>query len=198
MKKTITCIIAILCIISTQAKSQSNISLLLTGIGYDFSDRKNVNIYNRNIADGKIVADPGLQFAFEVYSGDITGIKFTQSANLDACNKIAGATQIMLTFRLFKIYKHSIHLGIGPKAFYRQTWQNINGYINDDIYQNGDVQYKICWLSGELDYNYRLDKKNDITFCIGQTTPVSAGVMIGIKHWFSRKSTNCITCPSFK
>ena len=188
----------ILSLLSSICAAQSNVSAALTGVGIDFSDRVNAPIYQiKGGSDGKILVEPGIRLGGEIYANDITSLKFVQTVKLDCMKKAAFSTQLMLRFRIFKIYKHSLSIGIGPCGFYRQTWENIDGYTDEDIYKSGSLQNKIYWLSGEIEYNYYLSKKNDLTFAITHFDPQAVGFAIGIKHWFSRKSSHCNTCPSF-
>lgn len=179
------------------AVAQSNISAALVGPAFDFGDRENAALYQiKPDESGRFILQPGIRLGAELYANDITSLKFAQTVKMDCMKKAAFSTQIMLRFRLFKIYKHSMSIGFGPVGFYRQTWENIEGYT-DDGYKNGSIQSKIVWLSAELEYNYYLSKKNDISFAIIHADPKAMGFAIGIKHWFSRKSSHCNTCPSF-
>ena len=179
--------------------AQSNISAALGGLGADFGSKKNAPLYKiKADNDGKILLEPGIRLGGEVYASDITSLKFAQTIKLDCMQKIAFSTQVMIRFRLFKIYKHSLSLGIGPCGFYRQTWEDIEGYIDDEVYHNGSFQTKVCWMSGELEYNYYLTKKLDLSVAVVHGNPEGIGLAVGIKHWISRKSSHCNTCPSFK
>lgn len=187
-----------ICMSATLCMAQSNISAALTGLGIDFGDRTNAPIYKiKADNEGKIQLEPGIRLGGEIYASDITSIKFAQTIKLDCMKKAAFSTQVMLRFRVFKIYKHSLSVGIGPCGFYRQTWEESEGYVEDNVYHSGSFQTKICWLSGEIEYNYYLSKKNDLSFAITHSNPESMGFAIGIKHWISRKSSHCNTCPSF-
>ncbi|MBR4440919.1 MAG: hypothetical protein IKS00_05155 [Bacteroidales bacterium] len=188
----------ILSLLSGICAAQSNVSAALTGVGIDFSDRVNAPIYQiKGGGDGKVLIEPGIRLGGELYANDITSLKFVQTIKFDCMKKAAFSTQLMLRFRIFKIYKHSLSVGIGPCGFYRQTWENIDGYTDEEIYKSGTIQNKICWLSAEIEYNFYLSKKNDLSFAITHFDPEAVGFAIGIKHWFSRKSSHCNTCPSF-
>ncbi|MCQ2973549.1 MAG: hypothetical protein MJ211_01915 [Bacteroidales bacterium] len=189
----------ILCVYSNICLSQSNLSVAVTGLGFDFGDCENAAIYKIKANDnGKTILQPGLRFGGEVYATPSTSLKFAQTCKIDCMKKMAFSSQIMLRFRIFKIYKHSLSFGFGPTAFYRQTWEGFDGYIDEGIYKSGNFQNKVCWLSAELEYNYYISKKNDISFAITHLDPEAMGFAIGIKHWITRKSNKCGTCPSFK
>lgn len=189
--------ILIICLSSICGYSQANISFQLIGLGVDFGKKENVDLYQTKVANGNILLEPGLKIGLEAYASDITSLKFVQTARLDACNKLAGSTQILLRFRLFKVWKHSLNIGIGPQAFYRQSWSDIENYQNEKTYKGLDFQYKIMWISGEIEYNYVMNKKWDFSFSLLHQNPTTLGIGLGAKYWFTRKSNRCNTCPSF-
>lgn len=197
MKKFLSTLVA--CIgLSLSLMAQSNIGLDITSIGFDFGDGENADIYKMKVGDGKsTLMEPGLRFSGEVYASDITCLKFAQTLRFDSMNKLAMSSQIMLRVRIFKIYKHSLGIGVGPTAFYRQTWENEPGYSDKGVYSSGSMQTKVNWLSAEMEYNYYLNKHNDLSVCLIHLNPESMGIAIGFKHWISRKSNKCNTCPSF-
>jgi hypothetical protein len=91
-----------------------------------------------------------------------------------------------------------LSLGIGPTFFYRKSWSDEPGYVEDGVYEDGALQRKIAWLSSELEYNYYIGRFTDVSFALTHMTPQGIGCAIGIKYWFTRKSNKCGTCPSFK
>ncbi|MCR5455743.1 MAG: hypothetical protein K6F33_12215 [Bacteroidales bacterium] len=184
---------------SLTAVAQSNMSLAFTGLGLDFGKGENVPIYKRNISDGQNpIFEPGLRLGLEVYASPATSIKVAQTLRYDVMAKLSMSTQVALRFRIFKVYKHSLSLGVGPTFFYRQSWSDEEGYVDEDIYDDGTLQRKIAWLSTELEYNYVLGKFTDLSFALTHMTPKGMGCALGIKYWFTRKSNKCGTCPSFK
>lgn len=197
MKKfALTLIIAV--ISATFSFSQSNISLDFTTIGFDFGDGENVPIYQLKASEnGKTIVEPGIRLGGEVYSSDVVSLKFAQTFRIDEMKNLAMSTQVMLRLRMFKIYKHSVNIGFGPQVFYRKTWQTYEGYVDEGVYKGGTFQTKMNWISGEMEYNYYLNKHNDFSFVIFHMNPEAMGFALGFKHWISRKSNKCNTCPSF-
>ncbi len=195
-------LLAALCVIllaSSVADAQSNISVAFTGFGFDFGKGENVPIYKRKIVDGKSpIFEPGLRIGAEVYASPATSIKVAQTFRYDVMARVSMSSQLMLRFRVFKVYKHSVSLGVGPTAFYRKSWSDIDGYVDDGVYDDGSMQHKIAWLSTELEYNYVIGRFTDISFAMTHMTPKGMGFALGIKYWFTRKSNKCGTCPSFK
>ena len=184
---------------SLTAVAQSNISLAFTGFGLDFGKGENVQIYKRNISDGKNpIFEPGLRLGLEVYASPATSLKVAQTVRYDVMAKLSMSTQLMLRFRIFRVYKHSVSFGVGPTFFYRQPWSDEEGYVDDGIYEDGRLQRKIAWLSTELEYNYVIGRFTDVSFALTHMMPKGMGCAVGIKYWFTRKSNKCGTCPSFK
>jgi len=75
------------------------------------------------------------------------------------------------------------------------------GYVDDGAYNIvGEWQYKLAWLSGELEYNYYLTKNSNMSISLNLIRPESVGIAIGYKYWISKKpkrKRGCVTCPSF-
>ncbi len=190
--------LAVAIIASLSAMAQSNFSLDFTSIGFDFGDKENAPIYKLKAGEsGGVILEPGIRLAGEVYSSDQVSLKFAQTIRMDEMKTLAMSSQIMLRLRVFKIYKHSVNFGFGPQVFYRKTWQNFDGYVDEGVYKTGSFQTKMNWLSGELEYNYYLNKHNDFSFVIYHMNPEAMGFALGFKHWITRKSNKCDTCPSF-
>ena len=182
-------------------KAQQNISISLIGPGFDFGDRENSAVYLTMPSEEKmLIMEPGLRIGVELYANPATSFKFVQSGRYDSMHKLAFSTQMMIRFRLFKIYKHSLSLGFGPTMFYRQTWRGLDGYVDEKLYEGKgrQMQSRINWVSGELEYNFYITKLDDLSFSVIHLHPEAMGFGIGFKHWFTRKSNKCGTCPSFK
>lgn len=195
-------VLSLLTVFCSPLKAQQNISVVLIGPGLDFGDRENSAIYKTMPGEDKILLmEPGIRFGAEVYGNPATSFKFAQSVRYDSMHKLAFSTQIMIRLRLFKVYKHSMNFGFGPSVFYRQTWSEIDGYTDEKLYEqktNGKFQTRINWVSAELEYNYEISKLDDFSFSIIHLNPEAMGFAFGIKHWFTRKSSHCNTCPSFR
>jgi len=177
--------------------SQSNVSFKLTTLTYQFSDPQPELTKLKLSSSGKMAIEPGLIFAFEGYASSNAAIKISQSFLLDKATHLAGSTQMMIKFKVAKSFKHAVYIGIGPVFHYRQTWANLEGYVNEPIYRTSmDWQYKFSWLSGEIEYNYYLSKYTDLSISFNHVQAESLGLAIGFKHWISRATKQkCISCP---
>ncbi len=202
MKRKIlsTIILVVLLIANSEyAKTQSNISVKLNSLTYQISDTQ-PDILHRTLSEnGKLATEPGIVFAFDGYASPTAALHISQSFIYDKGSHLAGASSVMVKFRLLKYYQHSLYAAFGPTFHYRQTWENIDGYKPENYYKQGsDWQYKISWLSGEIEYNYYINKMNDLSVSLLHIQARSIGFAIGFKHWISkhqRKKRGCISCP---
>lgn len=179
--------------------AQNNFSLKLSPISYQFSDVQPELVKLKPGGDGKLAFEPGLLFSYEEFAGSNTSLKVSQAIILDKATKLSGSTQIMIKFRAIKYFKHSVYAGFGPIVHYRQSWTTIENYVPEPAYKiAGDWQYKFSWLSGEVEYNYYLNKYTDLSVSLNQTQAESIGLAIGFKYWFSKspkKKRGCVSCP---
>ncbi|MEN8119991.1 MAG: hypothetical protein ABFS35_06580 [Bacteroidota bacterium] len=196
----VTVVLIIIRLTTYYALSQSNVNIKLTNLSYQFTDN-NLELANRKIGEsGKLAFEPGLIFAYESFATATASIKVAMALYYDKASKLAGFPQVMIRFRLFNAYKHSMSMGFGPALYFRQTWATMEGYDDDDIYTNsGDWQYKMAWLSGELEYNYYLSKNSNLSVSLNLINPESVGLALGYKYWISKKpkrKRGCISCPN--
>jgi hypothetical protein len=198
--KTLFLITVFLLFHSIKLFSQSNISARLTSICVNPIDTINNSVYKNKITkNGLLTIEPGLAFSAELFGNDFTSAKLSQTLRLDACSKIAGSTQVLLRFRLLKKWKSTLTAGIGPIYFFRQTWGNVEGYTNEEYFlTSSSTQHAVMWFSGEIEYNLYLSKHADLVVTANHLSPRSFGILIGYKYWFSRKSSKCNTCPSYR
>jgi hypothetical protein len=182
-----------------EIKAQTNLSLKLSTLSYQFTEVQPEIVKLSLSGNGKLAFEPGLIFAFEGYASQSTAIKFLQSVILDKALHLSATSQIMIKFRLIKSFKHSFYFGFGPAFHYRKSWSDIDGYIDEPVYSNNSGwQYKMNWFSGELEYNYYLNKFSDLSISINHTQAESIGLAIGYKYWINKnppKKRGCVSCP---
>jgi len=187
------------CFMFTEA--QSNINVKINTITYQFTNN-NVQLAKMKLSgNGKLAFEPGLIFAYEAFATPTASLKINMALLIDKVQKFAGFPQVLMRFRLFNAYKHSMTLGVGSAFYFRQTWAGLQGYEDENIYNgDNDWQYHFAWLSGELEYNYYLSKMSNLSVSLSLINPESIGLSVGYKYWISKKSKRkrgCISCPSF-
>ena len=185
--------------INANLYSQSNISIKLLTLSYEFNV-ENAELYNQTFTDnGTLALEPGFVFSYEAYANKNTAIKLNQAVFYDKVSSLSAFTQLMFKFRVFTHYKHSMYFGIGPNLQLRKSRQDIVGYIDEGYFSDlGDYQYKLSWFSAEIDYNIYLNKKTDLSISLNHISPRSIGLAVGFKYWKSKtpkKKRGCIACP---
>lgn len=187
---------------SIQIHAQSNVNFKLNTLTYQFSDNNTQLAKLKLSNNGKIAFEPGFIVAYEAFASPVTSLKINLATLIDKAGKFAGFPQVLIRFRLFNAFKHSMTFGVGPAFYFRQTWANIEGYDVNNIYSGeGNWQFKPVWFSGELEYNYYLTKMSNLSLSVNLINPESIGLAIGYKYWISKKANKrkrgCISCPSF-
>jgi len=190
---------AILFICTYCCFAQSNMCIKANSLSYNFYKNENSNLYKTKLLDnGQLTLEPGIQLSAEIFGSIYTSFKILQTVKNDACSKFSGSTQLLIRYRLFKRWRHSIYAGIGPVIFYRESWTSINNYTDNNFYEHSDpLDYKNFWLSGEIEYNYSINKFGDFSLSLNQINGNSLGVLFGYKYWFSRKPRKNCNCPSY-
>lgn len=196
MKKNILIIILLIPII---ANCQSNISAKLSTIVVNPFEDPNKPIYiNKIDNDGLLTIEPGLQLSAEFFTYESTSIKIIQTFSNDQINYMDFSTQLLIRVILYREKRNSLLIGFGPIIHFRQNWNTFPNYQSEGIYkQTGDLQYKFSWISGEIEYNYLINRNFDLSVSANHFHPQAFGLLIGGKYWFSRKSRHCNTCPSY-
>ncbi len=184
-------------------KGQKNISFKLLSITTNQFENRNSSIYKSKLTDnGKFTFEPGILFTYEVYANQNSALKINQALYNDRCSKLAGFSQILVKFRLGRIWKHSFSIGIGPILHYRKDWSDIEGYQDENLYKVwSDWQQRFSWISGEFEYDFYLNKKGDLSISINHIHAEGISLAIGYRHWISKKSKKkrgCVSCPLFK
>jgi hypothetical protein len=116
---------------------------------------------------------------------DVHAVRFQQGLYADCAASLAGFTHIGWRGRFFKKDRHSLNGGIGPTLVYRRDWNRINGYKDDGYFnRSGKWQYKFYWYAGELEYNYRLRGKTDLSVSLVPGLPELVSIGVGIRQRF--------------
>lgn len=192
-----------LLLFSSSSIAQSKISLQAYAFGIYPFENTNVSLYQNTLdKEGKIPFEPGLALSYEVFgeSGKVSG-KIMQGIQSDPAGQIAGFTHFGLRAYVLRAKKYILNFGIGPAVYYRQNWNTIAGYENENIYSvYNDWQVKFSILNLSLEYNYYINKYNDINISLQTIHPKAFTVMIGYSYWFASNSPRhwkpC-DCPSF-
>ena len=186
-------------LLCTTGLAQNNVGFKLNTFTYQFSEVQPELAKLKLSQNGQFAIEPGIIITYDEYASSNTAIKISQSFILDKALHLAGASQVMIKFRIVKSFKHSLYLALGPVLHFRQTWASDETYIDEPIYNTSlDWQYKFSWISGEIEYNYYLDKYTDFSVSLNHCQAESIGIAFGIKRWINKspkKKRACVSCP---
>jgi len=189
-------------VMSQSLYGQSNVGVKLFGVSYHPFAENNEALHKIPLdRNNDWLLEPGFTFTYEAGTGfSLTSAKLMQSIYLDQASQPAGMTYFGIHRKIFHLYKNMITIGIGPTLFYRSDWSTIDGYQEDLDYKTmGNVQYKMAWITGEIEYVYYVSKRSDMLLSINMLHPKAFTMMIGYRFWISKKAKRkACDCPGFK
>ena len=194
-------IITSLIIITLAANAQKDFSIKAYGTTADFWDKHNPAIYPGKLDEtGRYLLEPGIVMSFESYSSfhELFAFEIVQGLYFDAAQQFAGFSHFGVRRKFLQIWKHSVTIGFGPTFHYWQSRDNLAGYERDEsITNNYGWEYRFAWISGELEYNFYLSKKSDISVAIYNIHPTAFTLAIGYTYWITRKQSKNCNCPGY-
>jgi hypothetical protein len=200
MKKIILSILLFSFSIVLFSQSSMEFKLMLVGMHPDRAVRQNPLMYENRMDDnGTFIFEPGLMFSYQKYIYLTTlSLQFSQCIFSDAAAQLAGSTSMLLKYRFFHKYKFALEFGMGPSLSFRQDWNNINQYVENDGYiVNGHWQTKMM-LGAELTAYVYLGGNSDISLSVHHGSSYgAASIALGYRHWFNSIAnvrTNCNDC----
>lgn len=170
-------------LISYNLFSQWYFEIKLIGISAHLKKNPHPHLYKRKFdKNGFLVLNLGLMLSIEkmVYN-DVVSVKFCQSVFSDCASQLAGFTH--LGFRLNKEFdNHHIAIGNGPTLFYRKDWTNLDGYIDEGLFnKNKEYQYRYFWHAGEVTYSRFFSSNSAYSFTIIPGPPEFATIAAGLR-----------------
>jgi len=183
--------------------SQTDVSLRITTLSVFTTENANNTVFRLNLDKyGYLAIEPGLMCSYDYYVKTfIYSLHVDQALYFDAAGMPAGYTGFGFRARLFKKWKHSLHIGFGTAFHYRKNWNSIAGYKDDNSFTStGKMQYNLEIITGGLEYNYYFRERADISFGLNECYPGKIMFSAGFRYWISKKVKShfgCNTCPKF-
>ena len=183
--------------------SQDNFGVRAITVSAQPADKKNVNLYQNKLDNnGTFATEPGLMFFYESFFNKKASFQISTAVFNDRIGNAAGFSQIMLKYRLFRVWKHSMSIGFGPALQYRKSWTNNELYVAESYFSQSDnKEFKLSWLSGEISYEFYINKKTDFLLSINHIQPQTAALLVGVKLWLGKKPRTSkgkgCNCPSY-
>lgn len=201
-KKDIKHLVTFIVLLSTLSLySQSSIGLKISGPTLHSSWNQDPEMFeNRLTKDGSVIMEPGYQLNFQkfIYLTSLS-IEVRQGIHSDAAAKMAGHFALGLRWKFFHYKRSSFSISAAPVYSYRENWNNIQQYKDDNLFvDNGKYQYKFL-LGSELTYNLYIGKRSDLSFSLMYNNSHNAVAFgVGYRYWINSKvnfkDDNCNSC----
>lgn len=167
------------------SSAQWFIGVKLMGVSIHTDEHTNGHLYKSTIGKSKRVAlHVGIAVTTEYMFNDWFSMKVDQVAFRDCAGKFAGMTMFNLRYTQQFGRMGNGSVGMGPFFYYRKNWIPIVGYVDDGYFKesaNKKWQTKFVWYGGELEHNYPLNNKLDISTNILPGIPVVVAVASGVR-----------------
>lgn len=116
---------------------------------------------------------------------DVISVRVEQGLYADCAAELAGFTHIGWRGLILRKGRHSLNGGIGPTLVYRHDWADNDIYVDDGYFKrHGKWQYKFYWYAGELEYNYRLKERTDLSVNLVPGIPELVSFGVGLRKRF--------------
>lgn len=191
-----------LTLLSFSLYSQSAIGLKIMTVGIHPNpwEQDYAIFENSIINDGSLIMEPGYQLNFQKFVHlTILSIEIKQGIYSDAAAKMAGHFSFGLRWKFFHFGKSSFSISAAPVFAFRENWNKIPQYIDNDHYKdNGRYQLKLLFGS-ELEYNVYVGKRSDISFSLMynnsfNTIALGLGYRFWINPYVAMNKGDCSSC----
>jgi hypothetical protein len=112
-------------------------------------------------------------------------VKFDQGLLSDCAGRFAGMSlfTVRTNVPLGKLGEGTG--GLGPFFYYRRNWNELEGYVDDGLFKiskNKRWQTKFVWYGGELEHNYPITDRMDISTNLLPAIPVVFTLTPGVRY----------------
>lgn len=137
--------------------------------------------------------EPGAQLSLEAYLGTRRySLKLNQSVQRNFHHGLTLGSQVQLRVRWYH-RKHAVAVAIGPSMFLRTQ----SPHETQEYESLGAWDYRLMWLSGELEYEYYLNAQWRVSASLLHSSPGAVAPAAGLKFFFNSRKKDC-NCPSFQ
>ncbi|PLX08361.1 MAG: hypothetical protein C0594_06095 [Marinilabiliales bacterium] len=180
--------------------AQNNVSFKVLWLGATPYDSEYKHLWENNLTpNGKWIFQPGIVLHYEFFILELDhSIRFQEGILLDVAAQPSAFTHIGYRVRLFKKWRNTVNFGLGPTIFYRSSWKNFDDYQDHgDMEIAGNIEYKFLPIGFELEYDFYVSNKSDISLSFYYMQPKTISLSIGYKYWIHTKikhKKKCNTC----
>ena len=176
--------------ISNVCADDMGVKVLLLTIHVSDNTIQNGEVYKRKLtSDGRIIITPGLEVYYERDIGSdflqIDGLRFTVGGYFDSIDHKSGYVAIMPRWEVPLGKRSEINFGLGPALIFRETWNTVPWYRDDEIYNESDkflpgYQYKFI-LGGDVGLHYEMTPRLKGVWSIVPGIPYIIAQSLGIQ-----------------
>ncbi|MBO6516108.1 MAG: hypothetical protein JJ975_06130 [Bacteroidia bacterium] len=143
------------------------------------------------------VLNSGLFVGYEkfVYQ-DLVSVKFIQGALSDCSKGLALVSHLGVRGTLYQTPLHRLSVGLGPTYIVRESWKRFgnqyesSGFFNEANWDRwGLVQWKFIAYGVDVEYDYCIRKRDNLSISITPGLPLANIISIGWKHWIGKTYT---------
>lgn len=198
-KRNILYLVLLLCALSkVSAEAKADMQRFAVGVKFLCFSSHPLTSPNAHLmplkADSKgiFVYNPGGTLNAEVFLlKNILSIKFVQGLYGDCAMRFLGFSHLGFRLRLLNIKRFSLNFGIGPTLIYRQSWFHFPEYDTSEKYMKGSSfenwEYLFIWYGGEIEMNYRIKDKWDISVSVVPCGIKLININAGFRYRFGEK-----------
>lgn len=183
--KSATLTLVFLFALCISCNAQWFVGVKLMGVSIHTDQHANGHLYKNTIGKSKRVAfHLGLALTTEYMFNDWFSMKVDQVAFRDCAGNFSGMSMFNLRYTQDFGKGGNGSVGMGPFFYYRKSWIPIDGYVDDGYFKeskNKAWQTKFVWYGGELEYNYPINDRVDLSTNILPGIPVVVAVASGVR-----------------
>jgi hypothetical protein len=139
---------------------------------------------NRLDNQGLVVLNYGAIMGYDRYvREEVLHIRAQKGLYADCTASLAGFWHLGWRATILRAGRHSLNGGIGPTLVFRRDWNRLPGYEDDGYFRQGrGWQYRFYWYAGELEYNCRVDARNELSVTLIPGLPELVSVGFGFRR----------------
>ncbi|MGL4596438.1 MAG: hypothetical protein ACRCYO_02855 [Bacteroidia bacterium] len=172
-------------LLPSKANAQWYIGVKFIGISWHLKPSKHPHLFKGKLdKKGQGTVTYGIALSCEYRFKPYWSVKFDQCIFADCAGRFAGTTMLMprLNVPFGKLGEGTG--GIGPFFYYRRNWHELDGYVEDGLFKqskNKRWQTKFIWYGGELEHNYPITERMDISTNLLPAVPVLFTLTPGVR-----------------
>ncbi|MGB0166675.1 MAG: fatty acid desaturase [Luteibaculum sp.] len=179
-------LVLILLYASLSLSAQHNFGFKYFGLSIHPSGDEQADLMPHRLDDnGVLVMNFGGIISYQKYFlSDLLSFKVAQGIYSDCGGMLSGHTHIGFRATFLQRGRHSALLGFGPTFIYRRNWNKKPDYEPTGIFkESGDLQYKFVFYGGEVEYNYQVNEKFDLSIHFLPGYPIVMSLGVGFRYW---------------